>query len=111
MIDLRTMFRGSGYLIVDEPGDTTNLICRRGHVYANGGQLVAAIDRGTVAECRALRKLGRPIMDGDFGELSVAFNPSVFRDVARILKPRQASPSALAAYLDIRQCVWPSAAA
>jgi hypothetical protein len=88
-IDLRKHFHGSGYLIVDSENDTTNLICRRGHVYSDGQRLVAALDGGTRAECRALRKLGTVIMDGDFGELSVAFNPSVFRDVARILRPRQ----------------------
>jgi hypothetical protein len=88
-IDLRQRFGGSGYLIVDSPDDTTNLVCRRGHIYADGGMLVAALDGGTPAELRALRKLGTPIMDGDFGELSVAFNPSVFRAVARILRPRQ----------------------
>jgi hypothetical protein len=89
IIDLRQRFGGSGFLIVDSPHDTTNLICLRGHIYADGPMLVAALNRGTPAELRALRKLGTPIMDGDFGELSVAFNPSVFRAVARILRPRQ----------------------
>jgi hypothetical protein len=94
MIDLHKKFRGCGYLIVDSPDDTTNLVCRRGHIYADGDQLVAALDRGNVAECRALRKLGAVIMDGDDGELSVAFDPSAFRQVARILKPRQAKLAA-----------------
>jgi hypothetical protein len=52
---------------------------------------VAAIDNGTRAECMALRKLGRVIADGDWGELSVWFPLERFRDVARILKPLQAS--------------------
>ena len=30
------------------------------------------------------------VMDGDFGELSVWFAPQVFRDVARIMRPKQA---------------------
>jgi hypothetical protein len=88
-IDLRKQFQGSGYLIVDSDSDTTNMVCKSGHVYADGGRLVAAMDCATPAERRALCRLGTIIMDGDFGELSIAFNPSVFRDVARILRPRQ----------------------
>jgi hypothetical protein len=38
----------------------------------------------------ALRKLGDVVSDGDSGELSVRFPPSRLRDVARILRPRQA---------------------
>lgn len=90
MIDLRKLFAGSGYLFVDSPGDTTNLVCRRGHIYADGkNDLVAALDGGTVAECSALQKLGVTIMDCDFGELSVRFSPTKLRDAARILHPRQ----------------------
>ena len=86
-INLHTRFRG--YLVVDSNHDTTNLVCRRGHIYADGEYLVAALDAGTLAERRALRKVGTPVMDGDFGELSVRFRPGRFRDVARILLPRR----------------------
>jgi len=96
-VDLHQRFRGAGFLIVDSSSDTTNLVCRHGHIYADGDKLVAALDGGTPAQRRALRKCGTVIMDGDFGELSVAFNPSVFREVARILKPRQAYRAKVAA--------------
>jgi hypothetical protein len=89
-IDLKQLFRHDGFLIQESEDDTTNLVCRRGHIYSDGDDLVAALDRGTRAECMALRKLGDVLMDGDDGELSVRFNPTRFRDVARILKPRQA---------------------
>lgn len=33
---------------------------------------------------------GTPVADGDFGELSVRFAPERFREVARLMLPRQA---------------------
>ena len=44
MIDLRKHFAGSGFLIVDSAHDTTNLICRYGHIYSNGEMLIASLD-------------------------------------------------------------------
>jgi hypothetical protein len=90
-IDIRELFEGSGFLIQSSEHDTTNLICQRGHVYADGDSLVASMNAATAVESRKLRKLAnRVVMDGSFGELSIAFSPTIFREVARIMKPRQA---------------------
>lgn len=88
--DIRRLFRGCGFMFVDPEGDTTNLLCQKGHIYLDGTALVASMDAATAAESRSLRKLGRVVADGDFGELSVAFPIEKFRDVARIMKPKQA---------------------
>lgn len=92
-LDIRKLFRDSGYLIVSNETDTTNIVCRRGHIYADGSYLVASMNAATPAESRALRRLGIVVMDGDFGELSVKFPLERFRDVARIMLPRQAHNS------------------
>ena len=97
MIDIHKLCRGTGYLIVESDHDTTNIVCKRGHIYADGKCLVAAIDGATKGESRKLRSIGEPVMDGDFGELSVRFHPSRLGEAARILKPRQARKSKLAA--------------
>jgi hypothetical protein len=94
-LDIRTSFRG--YLIEESDHDTTNLICRFGHVYVDGGKFVASITAGTRAQTMALRKLGTVVMDGDRGELSVAFEKKAFREVAKILKPRYARRTTSAA--------------
>lgn len=90
MIDIRKMFAGSGYRIEHCAHDTTNIVCQRGSIYADGQYLVAALTAGTPAQCRSLRKAGEPIADGDFGELSVRFAPVRFREVARLMLPKQA---------------------
>jgi hypothetical protein len=90
-MDLHKLFRGRGYLITESEFDTQNIECRRGHIYHDGQGLVASLDNGTRAECMALRKLGEPVADGDFGELSIRFPVTLFKDVARIMLPRQAS--------------------
>jgi hypothetical protein len=102
MIDIRKQFAGSGYLITDgaidvrgqylPDGDTANIVCHRGTIYADGNSLVAALTTLDRSECRALRKLGEVIADGgdEQGyEVSVRFPVSRFRDVARIMRPRQ----------------------
>lgn len=90
-MDFNKLFRGRGYLITESETDTQNIVCRRGHIYHDGQGMVASLDNGTRSECMALRKLGTPIMDGDYGELSVRFSSTRFKDVARILLPRQKS--------------------
>ncbi len=90
-VDIRKLFGGSGFLVESSEHDTTNIVCARGHIYADGDRLIASLNRGTPAECRSLRGMGTVVMDGDFGELSIAFSPERFRDVARILRPKQAS--------------------
>jgi hypothetical protein len=89
-INIRKLFAGSGFLIVSSEYDTTNIVCQFGHIYASGNWLIASMTSATPAQSRVLRRLGKVVMDGDFGELSVAFSPSRFREVARIMKPRQA---------------------
>jgi hypothetical protein len=98
-INLHKLFSGSGYLIVDCAHDTTNIICARGTIYAEGMDLVASLDNGTPVECRMLRKHGTVVADGDFGELSVRFEytPQRFREVARIMRPKQGRRSKAAA--------------
>lgn len=88
-MNIRTLTRGSGYLIEDSEHDTTNIICYRGHIYVDGAWLIASIDNATMAESRALRKIGEPVADGDFGELSVRFKPKDLPKIAQIMKPRQ----------------------
>ena len=94
---IKKLSRGTGYLVQESEHDTTNIICRHGHIYADGGFLVASLDCATIGQSRVLRKLGTTIMDGDCGELSVKVDPSKFRDICRILKPRQSSNQVLAA--------------
>jgi hypothetical protein len=90
IIDIRKMCAGSGYLIEESAHDTSNIICRRGSIYADGEFLVASMDAATSVESRTLRKYGEPVADGDFGELSVRFAPERFREVARLMLPKQA---------------------
>ena len=89
MIDIRKQFAGCGYLIYESEDDTTNIVCRHGHIYADGEHLFAALYNGTRSQILRLRKLGEPIMDGDFGELTIRFEPRQFPAVARVMKPRQ----------------------
>ncbi len=93
MIDLRKLFHTFPYIITSSAEDTTNLEAHRGHIYADGDSLVAALDNGTRAECRALRQLGTPVMDGDDGELSVKFTytPATWRAVRTIMRPKQSA--------------------
>ncbi len=95
--DIREIAKRENYMIESHDYDTTNILCVRGHIYADGKYWVAAMDAATRAESRELRKLGEVIMDGDGGELSVKFAPARFREVANILKPRQARKRVLAA--------------
>lgn len=90
MIDLHKKFKKEGYLIVDSAYDTTNILCRHGHIYADGKMLVAALEDPSI-EPRALKKLGTVVMDGDDGEVSVKFALTMLPAVARILKPRYAA--------------------
>jgi hypothetical protein len=94
MINIRKQFAGSGYLITDSPNDTTNVVCGRGHLYADGDSLVASLaNDGTKAERRALMKLGEVVADcGDEQghEVSIRFPLSNLRAIAQILRPRQA---------------------
>lgn len=78
-MNIRKLFHDSGYLIVESEHDTTNIVCRRGHIYADGQHLFAAIYNGTRSERLQLRKLGEPVMDGDFGELTIRFHPDQLR--------------------------------
>lgn len=93
---IKKLCRGTGYLIEESDYDTTNILCRHGHIYADGNHLIAALDAATTGQSRALRKLGEVVADGDCGELSVKIPPTLFRDVCRILRPRQKSLSAVA---------------
>lgn len=88
-IDLKKKYAGAGYLIVESEEDTTNIVCRYGHIYADGDHLCASLDNGTRSQVLQLRKLGESVMDGDFGELTIRFPASQFKAVARVLKPRQ----------------------
>jgi hypothetical protein len=90
-MNIKKLFAGLPYIIVSSASDTTNLICARGTIYADGDKLVAALENGTPAECRALRLLGDVVADGDFGELSVAFqyNPATWTAVRKIMRPKQ----------------------
>lgn len=90
MKPLAQLFPGSGYLIQESEYDTTNLVCRYGHIYQDGDSLCASLDGGTPDQVRKLKALGEVIMDGDFGELTVRFPLSRLREAARVLKPRQA---------------------
>ena len=100
MKDVDVLFsRSSGFLIERSDDDTDNICAQFGHVYRDGRFLVASLDgwqncpgdeQESRRRARALRKLGTVIMDGDWGELSVRFASSRFREVARIIKPRQA---------------------
>lgn len=91
-MNLRHLCRGTGYHIIHPEWDTEQIVCKRGHIYADKGMLVASIDRANPAESRTLRALASSVVaDGDFGELSVAFCPSALPRVARIMKPRQAA--------------------
>lgn len=87
---LRKVTRGTGYLVVDSDEDTSNILCRHGHIYVDGEYLVASFDEATLAQSRAARKLGAAVSDGDFGELDVRFRPSMLPQMARIILPRQA---------------------
>lgn len=90
MIDVKQLCKGTGYLIVESEEDTTNIICRFGHIYADGLQLCAATNPGADSLIlRRLKALGKPIMDGDDGDLTVRFPVSRFDEVCRILRPRQ----------------------
>ena len=90
MINLRKRFAGQGYMITDSPIDTIKIVCRFGHIYADGDALLASLDSGSPLQARALRKLGTPVMDGQDGELTIRFPDSKICDVTRLLKPRQA---------------------
>ncbi len=91
MIDLRKLFANLPYIFEAHAWDTTNMRCHRGHVYSDGEYLVAALDNGTRTECRALRRLGQVVMDGDDGELSVKFRytPETWQAVRKIMRPKQ----------------------
>lgn len=96
--------RGTGYAIWtpqdgSEEIDVQQMECRYGVIYEDCGALVASVkgwldhpewELGIKDICRKLRRLGTPLMDGDFGELSVLFDPKHFRAVCRLLRPRQA---------------------
>jgi hypothetical protein len=99
MICIKKLFREFPYIITSCAHDTTDMICARGHIYADRGKLVASLDNGTRAECRQLRLLGDAIMDGDDGELSVAFTytPATWQAVRRIMRPKQTACIKLAA--------------
>lgn len=77
-------------MIVESPIDTIKIVCRFGHLYADGDSLLASLDSGSHIQARALRKLGVPVMDGSGGELTIRVPESKIRDVTRLLKPRQA---------------------
>lgn len=93
---IRRLAKGTGWLVQESDHDTTNIVCRYGHIYADGQSLVASLDCATKSQSRQLRKLGVVVADGDFGELSVKFPPAALGAVAAILKPRQKSLSGAA---------------
>lgn len=98
-LDLKQYFAAHpSYVLVDSDGDTTNLVCKYGHIYADGDYLVAVSDgwqdhpadqSACESRNRRLRSLGSVIMDGEYGELSVKIMPFRFRDAARVLCPKR----------------------
>lgn len=89
MTTLEKLIRGTGWYIKEPAHDTPKVPCKNGHIYADGDTLIASMDRADLAETRLLKKLGTPVMDGDFGELSVAFPKTAIRQIAKVLKPLQ----------------------
>ena len=92
MTNIRKLFASMPYIFGAHAWDTVNL------------RLIAATympmaptwsHRLTTAhaECRALRKLGTTIMDGDDGELSIRFTytPETWQAVRRIMRPWQSA--------------------
>lgn len=93
--------QGSGFVVESSRYDTTNIICKFGHIYADGARLVASLDAPNQRRRQALKKLGDVIMDEwdkDEGPgcMSVKADPRQFRAVCTILKPIQKSNLAAA---------------
>jgi hypothetical protein len=64
--------------------------CRFGHIYPQGGELLAASTnhRGPIAHRLASLPCVRMLQDGDDG-INVALNVEDFAKVARVMKPRR----------------------
>jgi hypothetical protein len=88
--NLKRLCVGTGYAIKESWYDTTNIVCRRGHVYADGDSYVACIDSPSNSERIRLGNLGEIVQDGDDG-INVRFAEDKFPQVARIMRPRQAA--------------------
>jgi len=74
------------------------LLCRYGHIYPHGGQMLAVSVDGHPNVAGRLRRLSccRVHQDGDFEELAVIFDVADFAQVAEIMRPRrrrQVSPA------------------
>ena len=67
------------------------LLCKYGDVYPFGGRMLAAAVDGHPKIAGTLRRLEcvEVFQDGDFGEVTVAFNVDDFAKVARIMRPRR----------------------
>jgi len=67
------------------------LLCKYGHIYPAGGNLLAASVDGHPIVANRLGRLPccRVEQDGDFGELTVVFDVADFDTVARIMRPRR----------------------
>lgn len=97
-INLQERF-GRRYRIVIEEGASgrrpdpwyMRLLCRYGHVFPHGGDMLAASVDGHPNVARQLRRLRccRVWQDGDFGELTVVFDVADFAQVAKIMRPRR----------------------
>ncbi len=67
------------------------IACRFGHIYPNGGDVLAGSIDGHPKMATRMRRLPccRVHQDGDDGELTVLFNVADFDRVARIMRPRR----------------------
>jgi hypothetical protein len=67
------------------------ILCRYGHIYPHGGNLLAASIDGHPNVAGILRRLPccHVIQDGDFGELTVVFDAADFSKIAKIIRPRR----------------------
>jgi hypothetical protein len=67
------------------------LLCRYGHIFPHGSNMLGASVDGFPKVAGALRRLKccRVHQDGDFGELTFLFDVGEFATVARIMQPRR----------------------
>lgn len=67
------------------------LLCRYGHVFPHGGNLLAASVDGHPKLASVLRQLPccRVHQDGDDGELTMVFDVSDFAKVAAVMRPKR----------------------
>ena len=67
------------------------LLCKYGDIYPWGGQMLAASVDGHPKIAGKLRQLEcvEVVQDGDFGELTAAFDVDDFAKVAKVMRPRR----------------------